>query len=1762
MYQNLFNYKDITQALALLCFCLIISNHNLSAQSTQIGGGPIHVEMAVTHCYTNIVDNDSDNGQGDANSQDQTENNKTEYRWKTSWRFGNDEYNVGHHECFAINRWSEDLYITNEDNLTIYNPPGFLDVSDLMIFDIETNENFDPQLYALGSQEQTFGFWEEDVGDNCRRGSLTIIGSGGQPDVTISDDYGLFFANEISFPNLTICNVPPMSGLGPEGRFYTVTISATSVDTQTGARVSANYTPPAPESVSVTESPCAGYWFRLEVDDSECRNSGGNTWNELYDIEIETSPGSGAFELVCDNCDATPSLIIDEKGSYEIRAYGVSTASPTTRSINYASMTLTVKDPSVALDKSCPSNVVLELDADISPDALGYATLLDGCISDITYSDTSEPWECSGTRTIRTWDFLLGNDVVGSCVQTISQKDLTPPLIYCRLPELDFPAEGCSVEDFYLEQMVGCDLNPSPDCETTTRVRWHPYSENVATIDPSDYGPKVHGNYTIMSKVSFEEESIILQYYDTPLPVPDCQSTARWERTFIAYDTCGNSASCSINILMQEGEYPFFEVPDTAYTGFGVEDISPENYILYYSPTRRTIPEEDFAGTVLTCTSTSITYQDFLDTGSPVVIRRNWIVTNKCGRTSTRDQLITIEAPPTFPNGCDATIYLGMAGVQSLYRKDITPAVDDITPEADLIYLWSGVQYNCDAIDQSYQVEIIAIDESGNQSAPCISTVTVRDTIKPTITCNRHTVYLDQNNSASYSVRDFITDLTDNCLSYTELLAHYSVDGLPAILDCSHLGDNEITLVSNGLVHGHKPPECITSLTVVDTIAPVITCRDTTIYIDQGNAPFTQEALPIESVFDACYSSDELSYTWKKTTSFTCADLGSDENFWIEVKDPSNNSSQCIFTVTVLDTTAANVKCRDLNIELTANNDFTYTLHESEVFTGLTSLCNSLVDHPGTLVFSDDSNTFLDCDDIGSPQTVALVYTPDDGSPASSCTSTISVRESLRPNITCPTGIIDVEATYEDCGAFYEYEYTAWDDECPEIEVSFTEGLPSGSIFPIGWNDVKIAVQDKSGNATACSFVVRVAAPSAVPTLECPEDYTVLIPGEDCSIVIDTAAIFHQTCKVQNTQYLGPVMGSEFEVGNYTFGFKTRNTETNLSSQCSFTVTVDKASKKPLAICKDTTVVLTNGQIELAPSEFDGGSYDSCYELDYWVLFDGSFSRRIFGCADLGQNDFRLRVYNSIGAWSECQTRVTFVLEDPQCQNITAALDDTGTAVITPEDILVADGACTNSASISLNKTAFDCSDLGANLVTLTRQAAGHSGQCTATVTVTADENDITPPVALCIPDTTVYVGLDWTPLLDPTTIDAGSYDIAGCVTNDNINLWLSDDVFFCADLGPYEYFLTVTDASGNQSTCSTIVTIADILGPEIIHCRDISIELDEEGTYTLTNSDIQQAFQTREVCLSAPNDVSQVQFDFDCTDLGQTIPMTIVGRDYHGNTSECDFSVTVNMAADGVPTAVCQDVTVELSDGSYSNELLASLIDGGSTSSCGLELSVSNTSFHCSNVGDNAVTLTVTNEIGNTSNCQATVTVLDKEAPSAICQNITIQLDENGLATTTATAIDNGSSDDCGLANLSLNQAAFSCEHIGDNSVTLTVTDNSGNANDCQATVTVQDPVDPIALCQDITVDLDEDGQAAIAVAQIDNGSNDACGIAALELDKTNFDCSDVGTQTVLLTATDENGNTASCQASVTIQDVTPPILFCLEGEVNLDADGIADIT
>lgn len=263
------------------------------------------------------------------------------------------------------------------------------------------------------------------------------------------------------------------------------------------------------------------------------------------------------------------------------------------------------------------------------------------------------------------------------------------------------------------------------------------------------------------------------------------------------------------------------------------------------------------------------------------------------------------------------------------------------------------------------------------------------------------------------------------------------------------------------------------------------------------------------------------------------------------------------------------------------------------------------------------------------------------------------------------------------------------------------------------------------------------------------------------------------------------------------------------------------------------------------------------------------------------------------------------------------------------------------------------------------------------------------------------------------------------------------------------------------------------------------------------------------------------------------------------------NFTVTINPgslisiplktpALDGQPpVARCKNITVNLNaDGNVT--ITPANVDGGSFDPDGTIVNriVVPDRFDCSDIGDNTVTLTVTDNEGLSSSCTATVSVRDTLPPVMRCRNTTIYLDKKGTAILNVSDIDNGSVDNC-TAGMYLNasRTTFSCADIGSPvPVVLTGTDASGNKATCTAFVTVTDTISPRIITRPFTLVLDGTGSGTLTASDIDNGTYDNCGPVSLSVSPSAFNCGNQGENIVTLTATDASGNTSSHSVTINV--------------------------
>ncbi|KGE86810.1 FG-GAP-like repeat-containing protein, partial [Phaeodactylibacter xiamenensis] len=415
----------------------------------------------------------------------------------------------------------------------------------------------------------------------------------------------------------------------------------------------------------------------------------------------------------------------------------------------------------------------------------------------------------------------------------------------------------------------------------------------------------------------------------------------------------------------------------------------------------------------------------------------------------------------------------------------------------------------------------------------------------------------------------------------------------------------------------------------------------------------------------------------------------------------------------------------------------------------------------------------------------------------------------------------------------------------------------------------------------------------------------------------------------------------------------------------------------------------------------------------------------------------------------------------------------------------------------------------------------------------------------------TVALGADGTVSITPAQVEDGTMALDGLA-----GLWLDVTDFDCSNQGqdnPVE--LTVVDTDGDTSTCMAIVSVIDNMAPTAV-CADVTIALDSAGMALLV-ADSLDGGSTDNCATSFTYEASQVAFS--CDDLGeQSVTLTVSDGSPDAESGNCTATVTV--VDDAAPVAECQDAAVQL-DAAGMATLSPEAVNNGSYDNCtpaaGLVLEVSQDQFDCGDLGQQTVSLFVSDGSPNSGSgsCMAMVTVEDLLPPQAECTDVTVQLDENGTAFLPSFNVDGGSSDNCGTLDLALSQSSFDCTHLGENAVDMIVSDGSNNQDTCTATITVEDVISPVAVCQPFSVSLDSTGFASIMADNVDGGSTDNCAGVSLMLNQSTFDCGDIGTNTVTLTVTDASNNMDTCQATVTVTDDLPPQAICADISVALDS-------
>jgi len=644
-----------------------------------------------------------------------------------------------------------------------------------------------------------------------------------------------------------------------------------------------------------------------------------------------------------------------------------------------------------------------------------------------------------------------------------------------------------------------------------------------------------------------------------------------------------------------------------------------------------------------------------------------------------------------------------------------------------------------------------------------------------------------------------------------------------------------------------------------------------------------------------------------------------------------------------------------------------------------------------------------------------------------------------------------------------------------------------------------------------------------------------LIAGQNGCIVIDTACITPANHILYVDDQSQPVR-PDFVPGLLTVG----------SGSCAVVV-----NQPPTAVCQNIQVA-ANGSCQgtATAAQVNNGSSDPEDGANVTLALVPA------GPYALGANPVSLIVTDQGGLADTCAATITVVDQTAPVLNCPSNIavqcgGNVPAAYANAAALISAGGTVTDNCpnpTVALLDQVSD-GNTCPNVITrryVATDGAGNKDTCTQTITVDDTQN---PVIVNCPNDTVINLPNGQT----STTVLYSDANISDNCNNVNIiHSPLSNSTF---NLGTTQVRLIATDLCGNADTCFFNVTVNEEPAgntPPNALCQDLDV--DATGTCDASVSAAQVNNGSNDAETEAGNLVMSLVPPGPYP-LGLTVVYLVV-VDEGGLRDSCSATIDVIDVTD--PTITCPpDILVECDyEIPLEYDSVGFLSAGGSFSDdCGpvtFSLSGSTDQGSCPRIIER--TYVVEDGAGNIETCIHTITVNDTTKPTFECPEDIQVIVSAGSTDTVVTYAAGASDDNCGSVSFEYLPPSGSSFPVGATVVTILSSDLCGNTDTCEFTITVteaEEDAPPVAICTDVKVSADANCEAD---ADINNGSFDPDG-GSVSTSQNPAGPYPEGATLVLLTVTDDEGDTDTCSAWVTVNDVTPPVVTC-PGDISVPND------
>ncbi|HRH70488.1 MAG TPA: HYR domain-containing protein, partial [Flavobacteriales bacterium] len=463
------------------------------------------------------------------------------------------------------------------------------------------------------------------------------------------------------------------------------------------------------------------------------------------------------------------------------------------------------------------------------------------------------------------------------------------------------------------------------------------------------------------------------------------------------------------------------------------------------------------------------------------------------------------------------------------------PTPTDNCPGVTVEYV-SGPSPGASLAPGSYSMGFRARDAAGLYSAVQAMSITVQDTVTPTITDCPADFTVSTNPGQCTGVASWTAPgVTDNCTG-----AVIAQTAGPASNTALSVGTYTVTYTATDASSNQR--SCSFSISVVDNEPAEITCpNDTTLYPDPGacTATFT---------YDVPVITDNCGGPWSAlfVGGLPPGDFPIGATTTLYTGSVAGQTLTCEFTVTVLDTLPPSVFCPlvdTIAIDLGSLCSIAFPdLRDSLTVTDCSPWTNTM-DPPAGTVFISDTVLYM------------TMWVADTAGHGSWNNHWVHIIDDQPPTISCPADI-SVNTDAGMCDAVVNYVAPVGADNCSGATTTRTAGLASGATFPLGTTIVTYQVTDAAGVQVSCSFTVAVVDNIAPSISSCPANISVTANPGACNATASwTAPSVSDNCPGATiAQTAGLASGSSFPIGTTTITY-TASDGVNTST-CSFEVIV------------------------------------------------------------------------------------------------------------------------------------------------------------------------------------------------------------------------------------------------------------------------------------------------------------------------------------------------------------------------------------------------------------------------------------------------------------------------------------------------------------------------------------------------------------------------------------------------------------------------------